>query len=257
MEIPKVITDYQNAIIEIIKEYSLDSLSGIDDNYTLNGQNIVTWYAATVENAIQKYHNKSFFDKTFNDLLFCSDEIQFFLANMYLYRPFINNPLKNNVIWNGKVLYLNYPDIVTIRYSMFGTSLSEKIYNYWDRIGDLIYIYFPRLIKQENVYFSKSIDIIPPDFHNSINYRWLKKFRDTDYIELNSKRRNFVHYTTEYAEFQHIHGENPNDSKIIEELFNLRFGLADFYKFHLSQTLIGFGKCLLLLDELSEKTINI
>jgi len=250
MEIVKVISDHQNAIIDIIKEFNLESLSGIDDSYTLNGRDIVPWFDHTTERIALRDKNCDVFKKLFNDLLFCSDEIQFFLANMYLYRPFINNPLRDVTIFNDEALYLNYPNLETSRYSMFGTTVSEKIYNYWDRIGDLIFLFFPTRLEKRDVYFSKVIDIIPSEFHNSTYYRWLKNFKDDGYSDLNSKRRYYVHYTTDFAEFQHVHGKYPFDYQSIEELYNARIGLAEFYREHLYKTLEGFDKCLLLLSEI-------
>ncbi|MCX6276781.1 MAG: Cthe_2314 family HEPN domain-containing protein [Bacteroidetes bacterium] len=251
MEIAKVISNHQNAIIEIIREYKIESLSGIDDSYILNGHHIFEWFNNTIQKLTFNGQNDDIFGKLFDDLIFCSDEIQFFLANMYLYRPFINNPLKDITIFNGKVLHLNYPNIESSRYSMFGSSVSEKFYNYWDRIGDLINLFFPNQLNKRDVYFSKVIDIIPPEFHDSTNYRWLKNFKDEAYCELNSKRRNLVHYTTEFTNFQHVHHVNPFDEQIIEELYNTRFGLADYYKGHVNQTLVGFEKCLLFLNEVT------
>ena len=72
---------------------------------------------------------------------------------------------------------------------MFADIVSQKIYNYWDRIGDLIASFFPDKLKTDKVYFSTAIKYIPIEFQESPNYGWLKDFKDTHYKKLNRRRK--------------------------------------------------------------------
>ena len=142
-----------------------------------------------------------------------------------------------------------------MRYSMFANIVSEKLYNYWDRIGDLLATYFPDLIKPEQVYFAKTIDIIPTEYHDNDNFKWLKEFKESQYKDLNQKRKQYVHYTTEDTEFKHNHLWKSRDKEHMETIIKDREELADFYKRHIDLTLDGFEQTLLLIEKITEKTL--
>ena len=138
---------------------------------------------------------------------------------------------------------------------MFSNIVSEKLYNYWDRIGDLLATYFPSSIKPEQVFFPKAIEIIPSDYYDNENYRWLKDFKENGYKILNQIRKQTVHYTTEDTRFKHEHLNSSTEKEHMEELFKNRYSLADIYKNQLDLTLIGFEKTLLLIEAITGKTL--
>ena len=252
----EVFWQYQNEIIEVYKEFNLTSLRGLNSEFQVNGRQILSWYFNVVRKGRIKFQKGLEFDKLFDDLLFCSDEILFFLANMYLYQLFINNPISDGFIWNGKMLYPNYQNMEAKMYSMFANAVSEKLYNYWDRIGDLISFYFPDLIKPEKVFFVTAIDIIPSEYHSSPNYLWLRKFKDENFIDLNSKRKQTVHYISEDTKFKYNHLSSSTNQEEIERIYFERIALADYYKKHLEFTIEGFEKTILLVEEITEETIS-
>ena len=252
----EIFWNYHNEIVKVYKEFHLTSLKGLDSEFIVNGRQILVWYIQIVRKGRIKYQKELEFDKLFDDLLFCSDEILYFLANMYLYKPFINNPIADGFLWSGKMLYPNYQNLEAKKYSMFANSVCEKLYNYWDRIGDLIAAYFPSLIKPEQVFFAKIIDIIPPEYHNSLNFIWLKEFKEKKFLDLNEKRKQTVHYITEDTTFKYNHLNSPRERDEIEKIYFERISLADYYKNHLLLTLDGFEKTMLLIEEISEKTIT-
>ncbi len=251
----EVIIEYQKQIADIYKSRSLGCLSGIDLKFEVNGRQILVWYFKAVRRGI--IANKSFdFQKSFDDLLFCSDEILHFTALLFLYQPYMNNPLKEGYQLGEKMVYPNRQNLASKRYAMYANSLSEKVYNYWDRIGDLLAAYFPDKIDPKQIYFGKTVDNIPNEFHGSANYKWLKEFKETEYKKINDKRKQIVHYITLDTQFKHTHLEYSDNKSMLEDLIKERDNLPEFFKGQIQFTLTGFEKTIALIEEISEVNLK-
>jgi len=249
----KLIWDFQKEIIKVYEENDLTNLSGLHRDFILNGKNILKWYYEAIETKNARDPNFDF-HRCFDDLIFCSDEILFYTALLYLYRPYLQNPIEDAYPFDGKIIYPYTQTIEVSRFNMFTNSLYEKIYNYWDRIGDLIAAFFPDIFKDSsNIYFVKSIDKFPSKFSNSENFLWLKSFRDNQFKEVNSKRVRIVHYELAGTSNRWDHIENPTNKLAIEKIVNERNNLPDFFKDHINYTKIGFEKTIQLIEEITIK----
>jgi|JI7StandDraft_1071085.scaffolds.fasta_scaffold147481_2 hypothetical protein len=251
----KAIWDYQKAIIEIYKEQQMKSLSGIDKNYVVNDRQIVAWFYDIVRKGEKKFPDVNF-HKLFDDLIFCSDEILHFTAQLFLYAPFMNNPLHDGHWFYDRMVYPNIQNLEAKRFSMFANTVSEKVYNYWDRIGDLIASYFPDKIDPKRVFFPTAIEIIPEKYHNSENYKWLLNFKESEYKTVNNKRKEIVHYLTHDTDFRHKHLSNSSSEEELVILLAERDELPNFYKSHINTTLDGFEKTMLLIEEITAEDLN-
>lgn len=247
----KLIWDYQGAIVKIYEENGLTSLSGLDNEFLYNGRNVLSWYFDVIHKSRSLEGQQFDYLKNFDDLAFCSDEILYFTAQLFLYRPYINNPIKDGYMFYGKMTYPNLQNIEGKRYSMFADAAIQSAYNYWDRIGDLIASFFPGLLKRHEIYFAKVIDSIPTQFHGSVNYQWLKALKNKEFSELNGKRKQIVHFTTLATDYRHQHLEVSNDISKLEILQRERETIADYFKEHIPLTLEGFEKTLLFLEEVN------
>jgi len=249
------IANFEKSIVEVYKQYNLTSLRGLDHSFMVNGRQILEWHLKVISEGKNIYGSNFDFQKNFDDLIFCSDEILYFIGNMYLYRPFMNNPLKEGVRHGDHIVYPYNQNKEAKRYSMFGGVVSEKIYNYWDRVGDLLAAYFPGLLEAHQVFFPKVIELIPEEYHGNENYLWLKSFKENEYVELNKKRKQFVHYTTMDTEIMYEHLKNPTDKKKVDKLVQKRDAQVDFYKTHIDLTLKGHENLILLIKDITERTI--
>lgn len=245
----ELIRKYNEVIFETYKEHALTSLRGLEDKFEVNGRQIVEWYFNTTRqiSSIREglFNNR----KNFDDLIICSDELLYFTAHLFLYRPFINNPVNDGYFFYGEMIYPNLQNLEAKRYNMFVDVASQKAYNYWDRLGDLIASMFPDRIKAHNIYFSTAIDTIPSQYHNSDNYIWLKEFKESAFMEMNKKRKEIVHYTTSDTTFKHKHLELLTNKAAMQALHHEREQIADFYKEHISLTLSGFEKTMLFIED--------
>lgn len=247
----ELIWEYQRRIVEIYKNEDLTCLSGFDNTYQLNGKNILVWHSDVTRKCAVKYGGHFDYFQNFDDLVFCSQELMYFTAHLFLYRPFLNDPLKDGHLFYGKMIYPNNQNMEAVRYSMYADVVSERAYNYWDRIGDLIASFFPGSLEQHKIFFPTAIQAIPTEFHNSANYQWLKDFKEGEYIRLNEQRKEIVHYTTTATKFKQQHLEKVSDKTGMEKLLADRMNIADFYKEHINLTLLGFEKTLSFMEEIS------
>lgn len=253
MDRQELLWTYQDAVIEIYKEYQLTSLRGLNSEFIVKKKQIVAWHSDVTNKSSIKNSEVFNYYQNFDDLLFCSDKLLYFTALLFLYRPFINNPIKDGFQFASGIVYPNKQNLEGKRYGMFSDIASQKAYNYWDRIGDLIASLFPEQIKQHNVYFPTAIEAIPKEFHTNDNYLWLNEFRQNEYLELNKIRKKIVHYTTSDTDFKHKHLKVSGDKEAMQELQDERELIADFYRNHINLTLTGFYKTLSFIEDINPK----
>ncbi len=248
----ELILEYHKLHQKIYADYGLTSLSGLKNEFKLNGRALLVWHSDATRKCSVKYSGQFYHMKNFDDILFCSEELLYFTASLYLYRPYINNPLKEKISLSGGVIYPNFQNHYAKRYSMFANVASQSVYNFWDRVGDMIAAFFPEKIDPSRVFFPTAMDTIPVEFHTSENYLWLDNFRKTDYKELNERRKQVVHYTTTETDYKYQHLEKGSgDREAMIKIQAEREALPDFYKNHIDLTLHGMARTLSLLEEIT------
>lgn len=251
MEIQELI-GFQNAIADIYEANELSYLRGLHLEHKLNSRPLLSWYFdVTRLNSLQD--NVSFnYEQNIDDLCFCSDELLYFTAHLYLYSPYINNPLNDAIHTQYGTLYPNYQNKLSKRYEMYLDVVGQVAYNYWDRIGDLIASFFPDKINSRNIYFGTALECIPEEYHCSIHYQWLENFKNNEYSEINRKRKDIVHYTTSGTHYKHNYLQNVGNVDNIINIQNDRLAFPEFYKNHISLSIRGLEKTLLLLEEINK-----
>lgn len=248
--------EFQRGIIEVYKNHELTSLRGLEDDYMVNGRQIISWHSDVVRDARIIYRKQFDFIKNFDDMISCSDEIMYFTANLFFYRPYLNSPLKEGFHFGDRHVYPNNQNLAARRYAMFDSIVSEKLYNYWDRIGDMLAALFPELLKPHQVFFSRIIDVMPEKFYDSANYKWLKEFKENEFEKLNKIRKRRVHYHSSDTDFKYEHMKAVSDHEQVEKIEIEREAMADYYKEHITHTLNGFEKAVLLVEEIIAETIT-
>lgn len=251
MDNQELIWAFQKKIVEIYGQQNLTPLRGENDDYTINGREILTWYYdVTNSNAVMHNLHTNYFD-LLNDLFICSDEMIYFTAHLFLYRPYINNPLHHGHVFYGREVFPNYQNIEAKRYNMFADIVSQKTYNFWDRVGDLIASFFPNRIKPHQIFFPTAINCIPNEFHSSENFNWLSEFRKNEYSKLNAIRKQIVHYSTTDTDYRQRHLKVKTREEM-EQLQAERESLPEYYKEQIKLTLTGFEKTMSLLEDFNK-----
>lgn len=239
-----------------------------------NGKSIFSLKKAIVnynkykrENNLNLNINKFSFSKIDDNLKFNSDEIAFFTAITFLYLENINDPIKDvKKDVNGINYYPNFKNISSKRYSMFVALVFEKLYNYWDRLGDLLWAtYFQNDLEERQVDFYKIIKLINekyPEYSNLNSFNWLLNFRENNYSEFNKIRKKIVHYTSIEVEFNSKHldkfenedGKQQNilsDKNEIQKIMSERRGYYETIKREIDNTIEGYIQIHKLIDEIT------
>jgi len=180
--------------------------------------------------------------KNLRDLNMITKDLKIFISNLYLFQPFINNPTKEH-IYIGDTKQITY--LQNEYDSQFMTYVSvcyEKIYNFWDRIGDRIWFYFDLKINQKDVYFSRVVNQLETDYKDDENFKWFIDFLKKDYKFLNTNRREIVHYYQQESEYFEDVVRNTDDIEKIRELYNKKLTLPDYFKHQLDNCILGMVK---------------
>jgi len=173
--------------------------------------------------------------KNLRDIINCNQDLMYFTGNLFLYAPYINNPLETVVRdafdFPVSQYHQNWYDH---RYCCFVSCCFEKAYNFWDRIGDLLYSFYPTLIGSiRQVDFARMIEAIDALGEADEDFNWLKHFKNNQYTDLNKFRREVVHYYQYETTFHYEHMTNCTKLDVIGQLWNDKKGLPGYFKNHL------------------------
>lgn len=236
----QIINRYNELIKQIYIKHNLKCLRGLKGEYEIDGKNIFTWHNDAIEQ-FQGESNRFNFMKNLDSLFLVSDEIIYFLANTILYEPLINDPIRDKIdMGNGNYLYPNYQNLYAKRYDMYVDVCYEKVYNYWDRIGDLIAACIDTGLQQKYIYFASVINIIVKDYNNNADFQWLYDYYLNEYSYLNSVRKNIVHYFGSGTDFSQSHMFVTGNKKEISDLMNERRQIPNNLKSAMHNTIKGF-----------------
>ncbi|HAD79225.1 Cthe_2314 family HEPN domain-containing protein [Empedobacter falsenii] len=252
MEDVKLINEINNKIIDIYNKQELIPLRGKDNSYIINNKQILSWHSEVTNPCFCKYEGHFNYMNNIEELLFISDEIVYFTAHLYFYNPYINDPIKDSYTFENKTIYPLFENLAGKRYDMYTNTCFEKVYNYWDRIGDLIASFYPNLFRK-NIYFSDVMNKLEDLYFESENYKWLKVFLDTEFKSFNKQRINIVHKVTKNSEKRIEQSNNITDyekSKILTEKYS---SYPTYFKEMNEKCKIGFVKTLNLLEEINNK----
>lgn len=246
----ELINVFQNAIIDIYKRENLQCLRGVVNEGFIKDKELTPWFF----DVVNKFHSTRDCIKMLEELRSCSDEIMYFTAQLYLYKPFINNPLSEEIsLGNDKYLFPNNQNLSAKKYFMYVNVVFEKLYNFWDRIGDLIASFFPELINPKKVFFATAIDIIPKEYHSIEAFVWLKTFKENEYNELNNKRIQVVHYISPNTEDTANHLFILTDRNETEKWITQRYERTEYFKNQINCTIEGMYNTLTLLEKIENK----
>ncbi|AWH86840.1 hypothetical protein HYN59_17765 [Flavobacterium album] len=247
----ELIEELQNKISTIYLKEQLFPLRGENDSYEIDNKPILIWHGDVTRHCWCHYKAHFNFDDNIDELLYSSDEIVYFTAHLYLYRPYISTPLRDAYSIEGKMIYPALYNLPRKRYDMYIGIVFEKIYNYWDRIGDLIAAFFPHLFKG-NIYLNTTIKGLKDKYNGNENFEWLLNFVNNEYSDFNTQRINIVHYTshntsTKSQQLRQV--TDYNETKLLSEKI---LNFPDYFKEMNELAKTGFIKTRRFLDDVNK-----
>lgn len=247
-----LIIEIQEKILSIYNKEKIYPLRGKDDSYEIDGKSILTWHSEVTRHCWCHNGNHFNFDQNIDDLLYISDELVYFTAHLFLYLPYISTPLKDAYSVNGKTIFPAFYNLERKRYDMYLNVAFEKVYNYWDRIGDLIASFFPQLFKG-NIYFNSTINKLESEFADNEDFQWLLNFCNFEYINFNSERIQIVHYISQNTNTKWEQLGQTSDLMQSTQLTDKIISYPNYFKKMNEDCKIGFVKTLNFLEYVNLK----
>ncbi|MCK5122538.1 MAG: hypothetical protein KAQ87_00050 [Candidatus Pacebacteria bacterium] len=212
-------------------------------------------FASTISETRKKFNNKGDFDLLIHDLIYSvPSDIKFSLSNVFLYSKYANNFLKEIVRCSDKTQLSTYfKKREDKRFFYYVNSTFEKLYNFWDRIGDLLELSFNINLPEKSIYFPKVINELNKRQLESNNFSWLKDFKNGDYKNyLNKYRIKIVHYRQQdtYFFFEWLNSmPKSNHLEIIAKLQEEKDRIPVLLKKQLNNTNQGFENTIRLIKD--------
>lgn len=256
---------FQEQILGVLINENLKSIADEKENYFLSQDYLINLYSKryfrNFQNEISANNieeNNELFDdekaelqiekiwKISFDIKNCNDDLKLFIANLYLFHPHINDPTKEKNHIEGRVLHSYNQNFSDWNYSSLVSCCFEKLYNYWDRMGDFLALYLISDIKNETVInFAFVIDYLDKQerFSEDKNFMFLKSFKETEFKEFNKNRKEVVHYNHFETTYRYDFIKFKNDEDKINDLWKWKNEMPEYFKNHLELTIKGYAHC--------------
>jgi len=246
------IREYQQKLNDIYHKEKLVSLSDWD-LVKFNNKNALQFISDNCSVARNKVNSEGIFDTIVDDLISSiSQDIKFSLGNVYLYKELgINNFLNEYITTpQGETVFTYRQTLGDRRFFFYVSVCFEKLYNFWDRIGDLLSLALDLKIEPKEIYFPKVIKEIEKLNSQSENFKFLKEFSESEYQDiLNRIRKLIVHYRQKDTYFRFEWLKNLGNKEAITKLQEEKDKLPNLLKSQISLTIKGFESAILLIHE--------
>lgn len=262
---------FYEQILEVFKNENLKSIADDEDKYFISQNYLIDFYSKryfrNFQNEISANNienNNELFDdekaelqiekiwKLSFDIKNCNDDLKLFIANLYLFKPHINNPTVGKYYVKGIVHHPYKQNFSDWNYCSLVSCCFEKLYNFWDRIGDIIALYLNLDIGERLVAFETVIVNLDKKgiYSNDENFVFLKSFKEKQFKEFNKIRRQVVHYN----QFETTYRYNfifkcKDDEDKIYDLWKWKNDMPEYFKDHLALTIKGYMHCFEFIKE--------
>lgn len=217
-----IINDFYNLIVKNIREHELN----INSNKVTSDSFFI---GETATDSQLKYNITTDIKMIQSDLIYST-------GMLYALRPHINNPTKETKFFMGKQKAMYFQNMYDSLYSMYASICYEKLYNFWDRIGDKIANEFPDVFPDsKKIMFAFVMDKIKNTTLDK-HIKWLSNFRNSDFKHFNNRRREIVHYVQFETKFKEQVHKNINNLDKINEIWIEKTTLPDYFKKHIELT---------------------
>lgn len=208
-----------------------------------NGKDPLTFYSEVTR---QKAHIKKVPIFLYDDLFFISNDLVHFTSFLYLLKPLINDIIKE-----AGTYFQNWYDA---RYISYAGILYSSVYNFWDRIGDLLYCYFPTGLSDDKVYIGRVLNNFPKKHKNSPNFKKLNDIYTGRVRSLIKERNEDAH--NQSTATSHYYNVLLRKYDQQEEQIQIRLQLPDIFKEQINLAYEGFLCALFLISEHCDDILN-
>jgi hypothetical protein len=185
--------------------------------------------------------------KIYDELRFIAGDVKYYTALLHFLRPYITDSTNDGTY---------HQTLEDRRYMMAASTCFQSVYNFWDRIGDILNAYFVTGLPDSSNYFSRVLNNFPAAFRNSENYIWLNDNFNSEIKRFVGQRDNIVHTYQLECEFYWRVMEAKMDMDKIEMIQAEKESFPEVFVNHLKIMHEGFPRAIKLIQELPEKAFT-
>jgi hypothetical protein len=207
---------------------------------TFNGKHPVTFYSEIT------CHHAKIKDKPqflYDDFFCISNDLVHFTSLLFLLRPYINNATKE-----AGTYHQNWYDA---RYLSYTSALHSAIYNFWDRIGDLLHCFFATGLSDHCVYIGRVLNNFPKAHKKSIIFQQINKIYEGHVRPFVSERNEDAHNQSIPTTYYWRELLARDDKQ--RERTELKLRLPELFKEQIDFAYQGFELALCLIEERGQK----
>jgi hypothetical protein len=182
--------------------------------------------------------------KFLHEIKIISQDVKYYTALLYYLKPFITN---------SSITGTYNQTQEDRRYMMFASVGFQAIYNYWDRIGNLLDKFFKTGLQDSSIYLSRVLNNFPNEFKGSKYYIWLNDTYHHDIKNILGQRDHIVHFYQLESEYYWKVMEHNNDLLKISKIQKEKESFPEEFKKQLELMVLGFEYALNLINELHNK----
>ncbi|SET99368.1 Cthe_2314 family HEPN domain-containing protein [Hymenobacter actinosclerus] len=171
-------------------------------------------------------------------------DIKYITGVLFYLRPYIIDTDETNGRYNQNLADRRY-----LMYANFGL---QSIYNFWDRIGDMLHLYFETGLPVGNVYLGRVLNNIKPKDKLNQYFIDLESLYDNELKGFIDERNNTVHHYQLESQFYWGAIEQHQNLSEKSRLNADKHAFPEKFKHHLELCFKGFELALLLLDTLPD-----
>jgi hypothetical protein len=175
----------------------------------------------------------------FDDLVFISNDLVHFTSLLFLLKPFINDATKE-----AGTYHQNWYDA---RYLSYANILLSAVYNFWDRIGDLLHCFFATGLADDRVYIGRVLQNFPAGHKDSANFQRMNDIYTNHVRSIVSERNADAHnQSTATSNFYGVILARGDRQR---EQMGLKLRLPDLFREQIGMAYEGFELALRLIEE--------
>lgn len=179
-----------------------------------------------------------------DELIFITKDLKYITGLLYFFRPGIVNPLSDE----GRYLQTLHDH----RYLTFASLGFQLIYNYWDRLGDLLWRYFETDLEEKKVYFVAVMNKINQAYRNE-SYQVVMTLYDREIKHLLKTRNQVVHYCQLEAKMYWGAVKYSGNNEKLQELQDEKEAYPDVFSLQLKHFNTAFELVMNLIDTLPDR----
>jgi hypothetical protein len=225
--------EYKNLGIKILGDYEFDGKTSAS-------------FMSDITRKKNNIHPLPYSDfKIHDELNFITKDLKYIAGMLHILKPYINDSYRDQGHYHQTLEDSRY-----LRYANFGL---QTVYNFWDRLGDLLFLYFKTGLSSDQVYFGRVINNMEPVYKQTESYKNLVDLYNTKVKSIFDTRHEAVHHFQ--LECKHYWGnvELRSDKPKLRALNEEKRTYATTMKEHLDICKDGFYWTMRLINELPNK----